>query len=300
MKPDNFQMLIEQEGLPPSYASTAARWWRPLATQIAAVARKAGQGILVGINGSQGSGKSTMSLFLQNILRDEFGLNVAILSLDDLYLTQQTRSRLAAEVHPLLATRGVPGTHDVELGKKVIHEALWGSGSLALPRFDKATDDRAAHEIWPTIVAPLDVLLFEGWCVNAQAVPEQRLRSPINLLERLNDAGGQWRTYVNTQLAGPYRDLFQQIDLNIMLRAPNFDQVVTWRQLQERKLVQRTGMGMDGATVIHFMMHYERLTRQMLEDQPAQTDIVFDIGVDHMPIQVTGLDPSPPGASLPG
>ena len=39
-----------------------------------------------------------------------------MLSLDDLYLPKAERLRLARDVHPLLATRGVPGTHDVALG----------------------------------------------------------------------------------------------------------------------------------------------------------------------------------------
>ncbi len=289
MKLASLHALIEREGLPSSYADIVEQWWRPLVRRIVDETRVAGRGILIGINGSQGSGKSTMSLFLEEMLRADFGVNAAVLSLDDLYLTKAERQRLATEVHPLLATRGVPGTHDVELGHSVIERALSGQGGLMLPRFDKSTDDRLPRSEWPTIEAPLDVLLFEGWCVGARPVPPEVLVEPINALEAVEDADGRWRTFVNDQLAGPYRALFGSLDLAVMLRAPNFNQVVAWRLLQERKLVERTGKGMDTAAVVQFIMHYERLTRQMLADLPGCMDIVFDIGADHNPTDVTGL-----------
>ena len=290
MRLDSLHTLIEREGLPGSYGDTVERWWRPLAKRIVDEVRRVGRPLLVGINGSQGSGKSTMALFLEHMLQDDFGLNTAVLSLDDLYLTQQERQSLAVKVHPLLATRGVPGTHDVELGQRVIEQALTGSGPLPLPRFDKSTDDRAMGNSWPTIQAPLDILLFEGWCLAARPVPAEELEDPINALEAVNDSTGRWRNYVNAQLAGPYRDLFGSLDLTVMLRAPDFDQVVQWRLLQERKLIQRTGKGMDKGEVRHFIMHYERLTRQMLENLPPFMDVVFDIGADHDPVSVTGLE----------
>src|SRR4051812_24782738 len=106
--------LLRSQALPATYRQMVDRVHRPAAERIAETRRALGRPIVAGLCGSQGSGKSTMALFLQVLLQDR-GLKTAILSLDDLYLTLPERERLAADVHPLLRTRGVPGTHDVGL-----------------------------------------------------------------------------------------------------------------------------------------------------------------------------------------
>lgn len=289
MDPHRLSALIEQEALPSSYAAVVSRWWQPLAARIAAEAARAGRGIVVGVNGAQGSGKSTLSLFTAELLRGDYGLNVALLSLDDLYLTRAERVLLAARVHPLLATRGVPGTHDVALGLDLIERALTGVEPLLFPRFDKAQDDRAPIDSWQSITAPVDVVVFEGWCVGARPVPQVLLAEPLNALEAEEDKDGRWRRYVNAQLAGAYRTLFDRIDLGVMVCAPDFDEVAKWRLLQESKLIARTGRGMDEPATRRFIQHYERLTRSMLADLPPTMDVVFDIGANHEPERATGL-----------
>ena len=107
------------------------------------------------------------------------GLRAATLSLDDLYLPKAARRRLAAEVHPLLLTRGVPGTHDVELGLAVL-EGLARPGRTLMPRFDKASDDRLPTDRWTPMDGPFDVILFEGWCVGARPQAQAALRRPVN------------------------------------------------------------------------------------------------------------------------
>ncbi len=37
-----------------------------------------------------------------------------LLSIDDYYLSKIERLRISQKVHPLLITRGVPGTHDIK------------------------------------------------------------------------------------------------------------------------------------------------------------------------------------------
>lgn len=285
---DRLQALIEREKLPPRYSEIVAQWWQPLAQRIAGQARLRRRPLLIGVNGSQGSGKSTMTAFLAELLRQDFGLTTEVLSLDDLYLTRTERQHLAAAVHPLLATRGVPGTHDLALGLRVIRTALGGEGMMRLPRFDKSIDDRAREDLWPEVRAPLDILLFEGWCIAAEPVPAADLLQPLNPLEADEDSDGRWRSYVNAQLAGPYRALFDSLDLGIMLRAPDFDQVVSWRLKQEHKLIARTGRGMDDAAVRRFVMHYERITRRMLAKPPARMDVIFDLDRDQVPVRATG------------
>ena len=266
--------LIAQAHLPTDFGAVAKQVCSPLLSRIQDARR--GPGYLVGLCGAQGSGKSTLSLVLAEMLR-RAGRSVAVLSLDDLYLTRAQRQGLASDVHPLLATRGVPGTHDIALGTQVI-SALSGVGSVALPRFDKALDDRVPQSDWPVVQGPVDVILLEGWCVGARAQAAQDLIPPINELERLEDPELVWRSYVNQALVGPYRAVFDRLDLLVLLAAPSFDVVLAWRQEQEAKLRARvadTGHVMSDEAVVRFVAHYERITRWILQDMPGRADIVI-------------------------
>lgn len=280
------ETFMAREALPPGFAATARDVCEPLARRIAGEAR--GAGWLVGVCGAQGSGKSTVCAVTAAML-GELGFSAAVLSLDDLYLTRAERGRLAAGVHPLLATRGVPGTHDVGLGLGTL-EALRGEGEVALPRFDKGADDRRPQADWPRVDAPVDVILFEGWCVGARPQPAADLKATVNALERDEDPQGIWRGYVNDQLAGPYRALFDRLDLFVLLQAPSFEVVLDWRREQEAKLRERIaregggGRAMDDDAVARFIAHYERLTRWILAEAPARADVVVRLDADRRPI----------------
>ncbi|WP_298288976.1 P-loop NTPase fold protein [Novosphingobium sp.] len=271
--------LITAEGLPETYLETVERFWRPLAETIAAA--QVGKPLIVGISGSQGSGKSTLCRCLEVMLHESHGLSASTLSLDDLYLTRRERAHLAATVHPLLATRGVPGTHDVALGEAVLAAVREGRTGLRLPRFDKACDDRASEADWPVLAKPIDVLLLEGWCIAATPQAPAALAEPVNRLEAEEDPDGAWRAYVNAALEGPYRALFAQMDFLIMLEAPGFEAVPGWRQEQERKLRARSGGGMNDSEIERFVMHYERITRHLLEELPGRAGAVVSLSADH-------------------
>jgi D-glycerate 3-kinase len=277
------ERLIHDERLGDGFAAEVERLHAPLAARIAAVAM--GPAFVVGICGPQGSGKSTTVRVVAALLEAR-GLKVATLSLDDLYLPRADREALAREVHPLLRTRGVPGTHDVALGLAVL-DGLAGEGETALPRFDKAGDDRAPVEAWPVVAGPVDVVLFEGWCVGARPEPPEALAEPVNALERERDPDGIWRSYVNAALAGPYRALFARLDLLVLFTAPDFETVLSWRREQEAKLRRRlaeAGQGTDRAMsdeeVAVFVQHYERLTRHIAREMPARADLVSRLDAD--------------------
>ena len=284
--------LIAAEGLPADYAEIVGRWWAPLADRIAMVRTMASRPVAVAVNGAQGTGKSTLCRCLEVLLAERHGLSAATLSLDDLYLAKAARVRLAHTVHPLLATRGPPGTHDTRLGAAVLTALTRGAGPVAIPRFDKATDDRRRRAHWPVVEAPVEVVLFEGWCVGATAEAPAALIEPVNRLEAEADPDGAWRTYVNTALAGDYQRLFAGFDLLVMLRPPDFAAVARWRRQQEARLRAATGGGMAEAAIDRFVMHYERLTRHMLRTMPSVADIVFDLGGDHRVAGATGSGPA--------
>jgi MFS family permease len=85
-------------------------------------------------------------------------------------------------LHPLFATRGVPGTHDVALGLSTIGGllSLHEGRVVPLPSFDKAMDTRRPEDQWRRQQAPVDSVLFEGWCVGAVPEDEAALRDPVN------------------------------------------------------------------------------------------------------------------------
>lgn len=125
-------------------------------------------------------------------------------------------------VHPLLATRGVPGTHDPALGLQLF-SALDRREPVALPVFDKALDDRAPPEQWPVVPSDRELVIFEGWCVGARPQRAEELDQPINRLEAEEDRDGRWRRYVNDALAGDYQPLFARLDLLVLLAAPDWE-----------------------------------------------------------------------------
>jgi D-glycerate 3-kinase len=275
--------FLAREALPERYRDVIATQVAPLGEQFAAAARGRTTPLLVGLCGAQGSGKSTLAGALCAAMRAD-GLAVAALSLDDLYLTRAARAELATRVHPLLATRGVPGTHEVDLGVATF-AALARTGEVPLPAFDKSRDDRRPADEWPRVTAPVNVILFEGWCLGAAPEDEAALASPVNALERDEDPEGLWRRYVNDALRGPYRQLFGPLDRLVLLKAPSFEVVFEWRREQERKLAARVAAsGTSGGTALmneaqlaRFIAHYERLTRHILREMPARADVLFEL-----------------------
>jgi D-glycerate 3-kinase len=281
--------FAREKGLPEDFETLAERLHRPLAARIAGWTAEGRAPLVVGICGPQGSGKSTLVALVERLLAAR-GLKVATLSIDDLYLTRAERARLAREVHPLLATRGVPGTHDPALGLAVL-EALGRRGTTAPPRFDKAIDDRAPKATWPRVEGPVDVILLEGWCVGARPQPVSRLGAPVNALERVEDPDGTWRGFANAALAGPYAPLFARLDRLVLLTAPDFAVVRAWRGQQEARLRQRLAaegrdpsLAMDEAALDRFVAHYERLTRWIAEDLPGAADVVIALDEARRPI----------------
>lgn len=285
--------FIAHHRLPASYAGLATNYFLPLAEWIEAKRRTRGKpGLIIGVNGAQGTGKSTLCNFLAQALSAQFERTVAELSIDDIYLTRHEREKLAHDVHPLLMTRGVPGTHDVNLGIETLDSvASLGDGmTMPVPRFDKARDDRCPQDDWPTVTGPVDVVLFEGWCVGSTAAAEDTLQEPVNALEAGDDALGTWRRYVNAQLAEAYPPLFNRLDALVLLAAPGFDSVLRWRTEQEQKLRDRVGSDgtrvLTDAQVARFVHHFERITRSNFRDLPAAADVVIQLDeshrVDHM------------------
>lgn len=273
------QAFLERHHLDIAYLEYARRWFAPLGETLAAHPDGAGAPGMVAVNGCQGSGKTTACDYLRAMLEAELGLRVLTLSLDDFYLTRAGRTDLADSVHPLLLTRGVPGTHDMGLLNATLDALLTPSRAqpVPVPRFDKARDDRRESSDWDKVEGKLDLVLLEGWCLGARPQAEEQLVKPVNALEREEDPDGSWRAYVNRALAREFLPLYQRFDSWVMLQAPSFDCVYRWRLEQEHKLAQAASGAMDDKQVARFIQHYQRLTEYCLATLPPEVDYLYTL-----------------------
>jgi D-glycerate 3-kinase len=242
----------------------------------AAVAQ-AEQPFVLGISGLQGSGKSTLAARLIDASRER-GWGAVSLSLDDAYLTRAEREALAVAVHPLLRTRGVPGTHDLPLLASTLDALPKASPGkpVPIPRFDKGRDDRYEPSSWPAIAEPPKLVVLDGWFLGVEpAADAAALDQPVNALERDEDPDGRWRRWVDARL-GEYLPVWRRIDALVLLRAPSWKIVATWRADAERPLLERGEPGaMNGAALSRFLQHYERISRRALATLDDKADFVL-------------------------
>ena len=286
VSPQSLDRFIAANALPESFRKTAADVYEPLAAWLRGKLAR-GTPFLLGINGAQGTGKSTLAAYLALSFGESGEQTVAIFSIDDFYLTKAERQTLSQSVHPLLATRSVPGTHDITMLRECL-DRLRGLGTderYRLPRFDKAIDDRAAEASWPEISGPVDLIILEGWCVGSVAEPDADLDAPVNELEADRDADGRWRRYVNERLRTDYAELFAELDALVFLQAPDFDAILRWRIEQEHKLADSAGENaagiMSDSEVREFIRYFERITRRNLQTVRSNADIVLELDEYH-------------------
>ena len=241
----------------------------------------------VGLAGGQGTGKTTVSSIIKIILIKNFNLKVFRISIDDFYKTRKERINLSRRVHPLLLTRGVPGTHDVNMMLSFFRKVKNKSFKrLKLPTFNKAVDDRFKKSNWYDLKDKPDVIIFEGWCVGAKPEKNNTLKRSINSMEKLKDQKQIWRKYVNQQLKSKYKNLYSQLNCLIYLKAKNFNLLQKWRLKQERKLWLNNTRKLDlkimsKSDVISFMQTYQRITQNMFKYMPKYASIILNLDSNH-------------------
>ena len=241
----------------------------------------------VGLADGQGTGKTTISSIVKIILEKYFKLKVFKISIDDFYKTRKEREALSKKVHPMLMTRGVPGTHDVQMMLNFFKKVKSNNfKKIELPDFNKAIDDRSPKKYWYNLKEKPDVVIFEGWCVGAKAELNKTLKKSINSLEKNNDQKLLWRKYVNQQLKTKYKILYSQLNCMIYLKAQNFSLLQKWRLKQEHKLRLRTKKSsshkiMNKSNVIIFMQTYQRITENMFKKMPKYASIVLNLNSNH-------------------
>ena len=295
--------FLQRHQLGTSYLESAQEWFTPLVRDLAEHQNGANRPVLLALNGCQGSGKTTVSDFLCASFEAEHDLQAVSLSLDDFYLSRAERQALARSVHPLLLTRGVPGTHDMALLRATLEQLLdpQPCGPVAIPRFDKAVDDRRQRSDWDCIDEPVQIILLEGWCLGALAQSADLLSLPINALEQREDPAGRWRGYSNDILSSEFQPLYALVEQWIMLCAPSFECVFAWRQEQEHKLAATLSPGqssklMNDAALHRFIQHYERFTRECLTTLPPRVNHLYSLNAQR---QVTAYTHRQQAAVIP-
>ena len=166
----------------------------PLSFWIEKQYTKRGKTLFLGLSGGQGSGKTTVSGILKIILKIFFKRKIHVSSIDDFYKTLKDRKKMSDTIHPLFKTRGVPGTHDINLIKKffiILKKKFFKK--FRLPEFDKSIDDRLKKRYWTNIKKRPEIVILEGWCVGAKPQSNSLIKKPINILEKYEDQNLTWR-----------------------------------------------------------------------------------------------------------
>jgi len=228
------------------------------------------------IAGSQGSGKSTLTAVLKLVLEKFYKKKVMLLSIDDYYLSKNKRLKLSKKIHPLLITRGVPGTHNIAALRKDIINFQKKKFPIVAPLFNKLKDDISSKK---KIIKKAEILLLEGWCCGSTPINREYLFNNINHLESTLDKNKLWRQYYNSQLQKDYKKVFSLFDQQIYIQAPSFTYILKWRYAQEKSnaLKSKNEKFMKKTDLRKFIQHYEKLTKWMIKTMPAKADMLIKI-----------------------
>ena len=247
--------------------------------------KKKGKTLFLGFSGAQGSGKTTVTRILKIILKKFFKRQIHVDSIDDFYKTLEERNKMSNKIHSLFKTRGVPGTHDINLVKKFFNFIKKEKfRKIKLPKFEKARDDRLKKKYWHSLKKKPEIVILEGWCVGAKPQSNSLIRKPINILEKYEDRDLMWRKHVNEKLKKEYKKLFAMIDHLIFMKVPNFNMVFKWRLLQENKLRKKSYLRtkvMSYNEIKRFIMFYQRITLQMIKDLSKSASVVMLLKKNH-------------------
>tara|TARA_B100000700_G_scaffold148986_1_gene165834 strand:+ start:1004 stop:1879 length:876 start_codon:yes stop_codon:yes gene_type:complete len=228
------------------------------------------------ISGSQGAGKSTLSQLIKMVIEKTSSKKVMLLSIDDYYYSKIDRYNISKQVHPLLMTRGVPGTHDIKKLKEHLRQFKKKQFPISAPTFNKLKDDISKKT---KVFNKADILILEGWCCGSNPIENKFLYKNLNKIERDLDKDFKWRKYFNSKLKNEYQQIFKTFDRIIYLQPPSFQFVQKWRYTQEKNNAKKTKTKnfMDKNTTKNFILYYEKLTKWMIKNMPDKADMLIKI-----------------------
>ncbi|KAK3398768.1 P-loop containing nucleoside triphosphate hydrolase protein [Sordaria brevicollis] len=224
---------------------------------------------IIGLNGVQGVGKTTLVKALAETLQEREGLNTLVVSIDDFYLTHEDQLRLAEENsdNALVQFRGEPGTHDLPLLTSFLH-ALLTHSPTHLPLYDKSSHhglgDRTPPSTWPPINNPalskpshlnIQVLLLEGWLTGFRPLPASVIEAKYldyTHHKTLAHHKLDHLLFINEKLKH-YEPVWNEFDAFIHIDAKELEWVYDWRLEQEEQLRKERGTGMSAEMVKKFV-----------------------------------------------
>ena len=232
------------------------------------------------ISGSQGIGKTTILEILNKNFHKFFGKRILSLSLDDFYYDKAQREILSKTIHPLLMTRGVPGTHNIKEILNVINKFNQSEYPIKIPIFNKLKDTRGRKK--RIINKKTDIIILEGWCCGSPPINKKYLQKNINILEKKFDKKFIWRNYYNNKLKNEYSRLYKKFDKLIYFNAPKFSYVFNWRLKQENnmKKTKKSKQGMRRKEIVEFIQHYEKISKWMMKILPGKASLTAYINTN--------------------
>ncbi|KAI0489890.1 putative Uridine/cytidine kinase [Xylaria cf. heliscus] len=220
---------------------------------------------VIGLNGVQGVGKTTLVRALAETLRRDEGLETLVCSIDDFYLAHDDQVALAASMpdNKLVQVRGEPGTHDMALAKDFF-AAILSNSPTRVPQYDKSLfagqGDRLPLPSWPEVNVPgqpkIQVVIFEGWCVGFRSLSPVEVAARYSMPSRtLKHHAFEHLLLINGKLDA-YDAITDLFDAFIQIDADNTEWVYDWRLEQEAMLRAQRGAGMSDEQVGHFVDAY--------------------------------------------
>jgi D-glycerate 3-kinase len=256
-------------------------YYLPVAEWIlAALNRNAKRPYFLGISGPQGSGKSTLADALTAAFR-KTGIRTVHVSTDDFYLTREEQIAVA-KAHPgnpLFEVRGFAGTHDVELGARVL-ESLAKKHPTKIPTYDKSAHDgkgdRAPESKWQLAENP-ELVIFEGWFLGFHQLLEKQLDRELRAS--------------NEKLAD-YTRWTKALDAFVLLQSSDLDFIVKWRvdsEAQRRNKGEKTMSEADARAYIErFIPVYREYVPELAKNPPGSEFLRVMLGENRQPVTMFG------------
>ncbi len=250
----------------------------PLLQQIIQL-RRPGRTVVIGIQGGQGTGKTTLSRFLQEAFT-KLGYSIESFSIDDFYTSYQERQQLARKYldNPFYQiARGMPGTHRVNELQQTFQK-IKARKPFTIPVFDKSLRNAAGDVAgYKMVKGKQEFIIFEGWCVGLPLVSWQELLR-ICRKNRIK-APSPPEARVLLRHTAQYQALWKFIDYFIMLKPTSSKLHHRWRLQQENELKQKKRVGMSAAAIQHFVDMFLPLTYVCYEKIKA--DVILSIDEKH-------------------